>query len=153
LFIGNLKEGKMDFIRMKKSTKRTGLVIILLLAGVCFLIIKGISDTGVYYRTVAEVLNDPSLPDKRGVRISGEVVKDTITYDQSTLLLVFQVRDNEEPEKIMKVIYKGIKPDAFKEDIEVILEGRYEEADRTFHAATLLAKCPSKYEGEEQVKE
>lgn len=137
---------------MKKSTKRTGLVILLLLAAVSFLIIKGISDTGVYYRTVAEVLDNPALPDKRGVRISGEVEKGTITYDQNKLLLVFQVRDLEKSKKVMNVIYKGIKPDAFKEDIEVILEGRYDEANNTFHAATLLAKCPSKYESEEQVK-
>ena len=137
---------------MKKSTKRTGLVILLLLAGLCFLIIKGISDTGVYYRTVAEVLDNPALPDKRGVRISGKVVENTIMYDQGKLTLNFMVRDMDEPDKMMNVMYKGIKPDSFKEDVEVILEGRFDTDNNTFYAVTLLAKCPSKYE-EEQVEE
>lgn len=139
---------------MKKSSKKTILALVLILGGVGFLILKGISDTGVYYRTVAEVLADGSLPEQRGVRISGEVEDGTIVYDQKDLKLTFSVRDMENADKTMKVVYNGVKPDAFKEDIEVILEGRYEELERTFVAETLLAKCPSKYEGEtEQEKE
>ena len=78
----------------------------------------------------------------------------TILYDQKELKLTFSVRDMEESGKSMKVVYNGVKPDAFKEDVEVILEGRYDEPKNTFYAQTLLAKCPSKYEGEtEQEKE
>jgi cytochrome c-type biogenesis protein CcmE len=133
---------------MKKRSKKTALALLLILAGVGFLIIKGISDTGVYYRTVAEVLADSSLLQKRGVRISGNVVGGTVEYDQEDLLLTFSVRDMEDAGKTMNVVYNGVKPDAFKEDVEVILEGRYEATTNTFYAKTLLAKCPSKYEGE-----
>ncbi len=133
---------------MKKSSKKTALALLLILAGVGFLIMKGISDTGVYYRTVAEVLADSSLPEKRGVRISGKVMGGTIEYDQELLQLTFSVRDMEDDGKTMNVVYNGVKPDAFKEDVEVILEGRYEVTVNTFYAETLLAKCPSKYEGE-----
>lgn len=139
---------------MKKSSKKTALALVLILAGIGFLIMKGISDTGVYYRTVAEVLTDGALAEKRGVRVSGEVEDGTILYDQKELKLTFSVRDMEESGKVMKVVYNGVKPDAFKEDVEVILEGRYDEPKNTFYAQTLLAKCPSKYEGEtEQEKE
>ncbi len=139
---------------MKKSSKRTAIALLLILAGVGFLIVKGITDTGVYYRTVAEVLARSSLPEKRGVRISGEVEEDGISYDQEKIQLNFTVRDLELSDKTMKVEYKGVKPDAFKEDVEVILEGRYDAPSNTFYAETLLAKCPSKYEGEtEQEKE
>lgn len=132
---------------MKKSSIKTVFALLLILIGVCFLIIKGISDTGVYYRTVSEVLADSSLPEKRGVRISGNVVGGTIEYDQKSLLLSFSVRDMDYDSKTMNVVYSGVKPDAFKEDVEVILEGSYEATTNTFHALTLLAKCPSKYEG------
>ncbi len=139
---------------MKKKSKKTILALVLILAGVGFLMIKAISDTGVYYRTVAEVLADTSLPDKRGVRISGKVEGGTIEYSQKALMLTFKVRDMEDSNKTMKVVYAGVKPDAFKKDIEVILEGRYDEQENTFYAQTLLAKCPSKYEGKtEQKKE
>jgi cytochrome c-type biogenesis protein CcmE len=133
---------------MKKSSIKTVAALLLILTGVGFLILKGVSDTGVYYRTVAEVLADSSLPEQRGVRISGEVVGGTIEYDQSRLLLTFEVRDLENETKTMNVVFNGVKPDAFKEDVEVILEGRYEESANTFYAETLLAKCPSKYEEE-----
>ena len=39
-------------------------------------------------------------------------------------------------------------PDAFKGDVEVILEGSYSQYDNLFTATILLAKCPSKYEAE-----
>ncbi|BCO08769.1 hypothetical protein GF1_11450 [Desulfolithobacter dissulfuricans] len=141
-------------ISMKKSSRKTVLALMFILAGVGFLIMKSISDTGVYYQTVAEVLTDASLPRQRGVRISGNVVDGTISYDQQNLLLTFAVRDMVDENKTMLVRYNGVKPDAFKEDVEVILEGRYEESANTFHAETLLAKCPSKYESEmEEEKE
>ncbi len=102
---------------MKKSSKKTGIALLLILAGVGVLILKGVSDTGVYYRTVSEVLIDSSLLEERGVRISGEVEGGTITYDQQELKLIFVVRDLEEVEKTMKVVYIGIKPDAFDADV------------------------------------
>ncbi len=139
---------------MKKRSKKTGIALLLILLGVGVLILKGISDTGVYYRTVSEVLVDNTLLEERGVRISGEVEGGTITYDQQELKLSFLVRDLEEPEKTMNVVYIGVKPDAFDADVEVILEGRYEASQNTFFAETLLAKCPSKYEGKtEQIEE
>lgn len=138
---------------MKKSSKKTAIALLLILTGVAFLILKGISDTGVYYRTVAEVLADSSLPEERGVRISGEVAGGSIRYDQKQLTLTFRVRDLVEADKSMAVLYRGIKPDAFTKDVEVILEGSYDDSANMFYAETLLAKCPSKYEGQTEEEE
>ncbi len=135
---------------MKKNTRKTLLALLMILGGVGFLIIKGISDTGVYYRTVAEVLAEPKLPQQRSVRVSGNVLPGSIDYDQQNLLLSFRVRDMEQEDKTMQVRYQGVRPDAFKEEAEVILEGRFDRTGQTFVAQTLLAKCPSKYESEVQ---
>ncbi|HEB50362.1 MAG TPA: cytochrome c maturation protein CcmE [Desulfobulbus sp.] len=132
---------------MKKNTQKTLLALLLILGGVGFLIMKGVSDTGVYYRTVAEIIED-GLPRQRGVRVSGSVLPGTIDYDQQRLLLRFTVRDTEQEDKTMQVLYRGVRPDAFREEAEVILEGRLDGAGQTFVAETLLAKCPSKYESE-----
>ena len=43
------------------------------------------------------------------------------------------------------VSYAGTVPDIFREGIQVVVEGRIDEAG-TFQAETLLAKCPSKYQ-------
>ena len=49
-------------------------------------------------------------------------------------------------DNFIKVEYKGIVPDAFQEDVEVIVEGTYDEVNKKFVANSLLAKCPSRYE-------
>jgi len=113
-----------------------------------YLMYTGISDTGVYYRTVSEVLDQASIFDGQNLRISGEVVDGTIQYDQENLLLSFSVRDTENDRVTMRANYQGVMPDAFKEDAEVILEGTYNQYDNLFNATILLAKCPSKYEAE-----
>lgn len=136
--------------RMKKSARKTLVAVLLIVAGVGFLIYKGVSETGVYYLTVGEVVGaDTEGFSDRGIRVSGKVVDGTVEYNQRALNLKFTVRDLADEEKTMKVVYTGVVPDAFKPDVEVILEGSYDRATNTFHAKTLLAKCPSKYSKEE----
>ena len=43
------------------------------------------------------------------------------------------------------VVYRGLPPDTFKEDVEVVVEGRAQMED-PFEAKVLMAKCASKYE-------
>jgi len=135
---------------MKKSIKKTVVAVMLIVAGVGFLIYKGVSETGVYYLTVGEVVTaDQGSFNDRGIRVAGKVVDGTVEYNQRDLLLTFKVRDLDDDTKTMKVVYRGVVPDAFKPDVEVILEGSYDRAENTFTAKTLLAKCPSKYSKEE----
>ncbi|NOY39105.1 MAG: cytochrome c maturation protein CcmE [Nitrospirae bacterium] len=135
---------------MKKSVKKTVIAVMLIVAGVGFLIYKGVSETGVYYLTVNEVIAaDPESFNDRGIRVSGKVVEGSTNYNQRDLLLTFTVRDLDDETKTMKVTYTGVVPDAFKPDVEVILEGSYDRESNTFSATTLLAKCPSKYKTEE----
>ena len=124
------------------------LAVSAILIAMGYLMYTGISDTGVYYRTVSEVLDQASIFDGQSLRISGEVVDGTIQYDQENLLLTFAVRDTENDRVTMRASYLGVMPDAFREDVEVILEGSYSQYDNLFSATILLAKCPSKYEAE-----
>ena len=132
---------------MSKKVK-VPLAITAILMAMGYLMYSGISDTGVYYRTVSEVLDQASIFDGQSLRISGEVVDGTIQYDQENLTLSFAVRDTENDRVTMRASYQGVMPDAFKEDVEVILEGSYSQYDNMFSATILLAKCPSKYEAE-----
>jgi len=43
------------------------------------------------------------------------------------------------------VVYRGITPDTFTDEVDVVVEGRLGR-DGTFRATTLLAKCASRYE-------
>lgn len=111
-----------------------------------YLMVSGFSEESVYYLEVSEVLEDPVKFNKKGMRVSGDVVDGTIVKDFKKQYLEFNIADPDG--ESMKVIYNGIIPDTFKEDIQVIVEGRYDQTAKVFNAATVLTKCPSKYETE-----
>ena len=58
---------------------------------------------------------------------------------------LFTVHDIEHSEVTFPVVYEGVLPDTFTDDIEVVLEGRF-GTDGVFQAKTLLTKCGSRYE-------
>lgn len=122
---------------MKKTKFFIGGFIILVVVG--YLIYTGIRDVGVYYFTVSELREKKIY--NQGVRVGGKVAPGTVVWDMPNMKLNFELYDGGEK---IKVFYQGIVPDAFKEDNEVLVEGKYSE-DSLFIATSLLAKCPSKY--------
>ena len=73
--------------------------------------------------------------------MKGNVVPGTIEKDE--LVLRFEMSDGV---TAVPVTYKGIVPDTFGENGEVVVEGTL--ASGNFEADFLMAKCPSKYEAE-----
>jgi len=130
---------------MKKSWKLV-LATVVFVSAVGYLLASGLGSESVYYLEVAEVLENPQKFNKKGMRVSGDVVDGTVTKDFKKQYLEFVLSDTSG--KSMKVIYNGIIPDTFEEDIQVIVEGKYDQQTKTFNAATVLTKCPSKYEAE-----
>jgi cytochrome c-type biogenesis protein CcmE len=134
---------------MKRSNRKVVVAVLVMLVSVSFLIYRGLADTSVYYMTVSE-LKSSSLgmrigPDQ-SVRVGGLVVDGDINYNQRALELRFSIRDENNPDEVIRAVYKGAKPDAFEPEIEALLEGTYDRDNNLFQAETLLVKCPSKYE-------
>jgi len=129
---------------MKASTK---FVIggALVLSTVGYLMATGIKQTGVYYLTPSElaarVEADRSFYDV-GVKMGARVVRGSITRDVATQTITFRATDGEHT---WPVVYRGLAPDTFTDEVDVIVEGRL-QSDGVFHATTLLAKCGSRYE-------
>jgi cytochrome c-type biogenesis protein CcmE len=98
----------------------------------------------VYYFTVSEIQAKGA---STNVRVAGDLVNGTIVQGAMADTLTFQIRDKGAPEKILKVDFKGARPDTFKDqpNTEVVVEGDFVAPD-TFQARSMLAKCPSKYE-------
>ena len=94
----------------------------------------------VYYVTVSELLQKGGSGNRPGLRVTGRVVPGTIERQQMNLH--FQMTDGH---NAIPISYKGVVPDTFSEDGEVVVEGRYAPGG-TFEASFLMAKCPSKYE-------
>ena len=108
-----------------------------------YLVITGIGKTSVYYLTVSELLAKGESMYGEGVRVSGKVVNGSIQRDSASRV-DFKITDDY---KDIKVRYKGIVPDLFKEGREVVVEGKVDPGG-IFEATTLLTSCPSKYEPE-----
>ena len=117
----------------------------ILVAGtVGFLMTSGIKETGVYFLTPSELASkieaDPTFYNV-GVKMGARVVHGTIERDVASQTITFEVTDGQQT---YPVVYRGLAPDTFTDDVDVVVEGRL-MADGTFHA-TSLAKCGSRYE-------
>ncbi len=110
-----------------------------------FLMAEGIKDTGVYFLTPSElaarVAGDSTMYDV-GIRIGGTVAMGSIERHVASQTLKFEVTDGAVS---YPVVYVGIAPDTFTEDVEVVVEGRL-TGDGTIRATNVLAKCGSRYE-------
>lgn len=126
-----------------KVNRKFLIALALIGLGLTYLMYSGITQTTVYYYTVAEALERPELADKN-IRVSGKVKVGSV--DQRAMKVSFVVEDQQKPREF-PVVYQGVIPDTFKEHAEVILEGRFAADRSAFEANVLLAKCPSKYEG------
>jgi cytochrome c-type biogenesis protein CcmE len=115
------------------------------IGSVGWLMASGIQDTGVYFLTPTElshrVGSDASFRNV-GVKMGANVVNGTIQRDVATQTIRFEVTDGT---TTWPVVYRGLAPDTFTDDVEVVVEGRLDEAN-VFQATTLLAKCGSRYE-------
>jgi cytochrome c-type biogenesis protein CcmE len=129
---------------VKARTKfLVGGVLVLGTAG--YLMASSIDETAQYYLTPTElatkVANNPRFVNT-GVKVGARVVDGTIVRDPSGRSLTFKITDGA---KIYDVTYRGIAPDTFTDGVDVVVEGRL-DANGTFQATTLLAKCASRYE-------
>jgi cytochrome c-type biogenesis protein CcmE len=131
---------------MKNGRFFVGLAGVALVVG--YLVWTGVSDSMVYYLTptelMAKVADDPTFHSV-GVKVSGKVVSGTYAEGEGDLVHHFTVHDIEYQDVTFPVVYEGVLPDTFTDEVEVVLEGRFGE-DLVFEAHTLLTKCGSRYE-------
>lgn len=117
----------------------------LVVGTVGYLMASGIKDTGVYFLTPTELATrvsaDPSFYNV-GVKMGARVVTGSIQRDVASQTIRFQATDGQQT---YPVVYRGLAPDTFTDDVDVVVEGRL-MPDGTFRATTLLAKCGSRYE-------
>jgi cytochrome c-type biogenesis protein CcmE len=128
-----------------------GVVIVGLIA---YLIISSISSAGAYYREVGEVLAQRDALAGKNLRVSGNIVTESVKYDSAKLDLNFLISDPADPNKLLAVYFHGVQPDQItREGASAIVEGSL-GPNGVVNANNLLLKCPSRYEesGMEEIK-
>lgn len=121
--------------------KRFIIAAIVLCLGVGYLAFIGFKSSASYYLTVSEVGERADSIYGSRVRVNGHVAPGSVDWDSKNLALRFTLTEGE---KSLPVAYKGVVPDAFKADSDVVVEGKLNR-DGVLQASTILTKCPSKY--------
>jgi len=126
---------------MTRKQQRTTLIIsgLVFLGIAAGLILYALRDTIVFFYTPAEVAEKHVQPGTR-MRLGGLVEKGSYRKGEGGVVH-FAITDTD---KTMKVTFKGVLPDLFKEGQGVVAEGVL-LPDGTFKATTVLAKHDEKY--------
>ena len=113
---------------------------IIIAAAVGYLVFVAVSGSTAYYVTIQEI--QAQGPSQRNVRVAGSIVGESIVWEPRDLLLQFDIVDESGR---MSVVYNGARPDMFRDQAELVVEGKL-SPEGIFEARTLVLKCPSKYE-------
>lgn len=132
------------------TPKQTKLAFGITIIAICIvlLVAAGIQKTSMHYFTVAELEAREADFIGKKIKLAGKVVPGSIIRDDGTLNLSFRVWEpvgDKGHTQARVVRYQGIVPDTFRDESDVVLEGKTLD-NGTFAAEHLLAKCPSKYE-------
>ena len=122
--------------------KRLFWVFLIVLSGglIIFAAIKTFEENLVFFYTPSQILNGEA-PKNRPIRIGGMVEPNSISRDEHSLAVEFNVVDDKN--SLIKVIYSGVVPDLFKEGKGVVAQGKY--VDGIFQSTEILAKHDENY--------
>ncbi len=101
-----------------------------------------LSEGTQYFKDVNEVMADRAQWEAKSLRLHGYVVPGSILQKPDTLEYRFKVQNNG---STINASYKGIVPDTFKDEAEVVLSGRLTPTGFITDKNGVTAKCPSKY--------
>jgi cytochrome c-type biogenesis protein CcmE len=128
---------------VKRKNQRLTLLILAVaaVAGAVLLAMSALKDQAAYFYAPADVVR-LGTPLDRAVRIGGMVQQGSVRRASDGVTVEFVVRD-ESPHTI-RVRFRGILPDLFKENSGVVAEGRFQPAG-LFVADEILAKHDENY--------
>jgi cytochrome c-type biogenesis protein CcmE len=127
---------------VKPKNQRAALLVVALvaMAGAVLLAMSGLKDRAAYFYAPGDL---PAAGFPQGaVRIGGMVEEGSLQRAADGVTIAFTVRD-ESPRKI-RVRYKGIVPDLFKEGSGVVAQGSFGPGG-LFAADEILAKHDENY--------
>ena len=118
----------------------TSVVLVLAFAGLLWSTLREGTE---YYKHVDEVIPQRQTWEGKRLQLHGFVVPGSIFVKQDTLDYRFKVQSKG---VVVDAMYRGIVPDTFKDEAEVVLKGRLSSDGFHTEPNGVMAKCPSKYE-------
>ena len=128
---------------MSHKAIKIGVTAAVLVAAFSALLFTTLQDNLQYYKYVDEVAAAPHEWQGKTLQVHGYVVPGSVRGTSDRLNWKFDLQRNG---KVISATYRGVTPDTFKDDAEVVLTGQFHENGEGFNATDMTAKCPSKYE-------
>ena len=127
-----------------KKYWRFGALITVIFVIIGWLAFSGINESKTYYKTISELKRLPNGELSKRVRVTGDVLPGSI--QRAGTAVKFTICEKEH-NQLLSVLYTGKDPlpDTFRDNAQAMADGRM-QPDGTFHASSIAAKCPSKYE-------
>ena len=116
--------------------------VIVIGGGIGYFIWQTMQSSWSYYYSVDDFTQQTSTVQSHSLRIAGRVKSGSIQRDLEKMDLTFILSGSE---TTIPISYKGVVPDNFAEDREVVVQGRL-DTNGVFQAEKLLTRCESKYE-------
>jgi cytochrome c-type biogenesis protein CcmE len=126
---------------MKNKAAKLGLTTLVLATAFIGLVYQTMGEATEYYKHVDEVMAQPDQWYGKRLQLHG-FAKD-VKKKPSSLEYRFEVESNGH---VVTATYKGVVPDTFKNDAEVVLKGTLSADGFAVAPNGVMAKCPSKYE-------
>jgi cytochrome c-type biogenesis protein CcmE len=126
---------------MKHKALKVGLTTLVLAVAFGGLFYSTMGEATEYYKHVDEVMAQPEQWYGKRLQLHGFAKQ--VTRKPSTLEYRFRVESNGQ---VVNASYKGVVPDTFKDDAEVVLKGTLGPDGFSVEPNGVMAKCPSKYE-------
>jgi cytochrome c-type biogenesis protein CcmE len=116
---------------------------------VAYLVMMGLQGTTVYFLTVSELQAKGASAQNQMLRVSGTLVPGSLTHDADGLSVHFLIADDAAVTPLTVTYRGGQVPDTMADtsagNVEIVAEGKL-NAQGTFAATDVLAKCPSRLE-------
>ena len=126
---------------MKHKAVKIGFTSLVLAVAFFGLLYSTMGEATEYYKHVDEVMTQPEQWYGKKLQLHG--FAKSVTRKPSSLEYRFQVESNGQ---VVQATYKGVVPDTFKDDAEVVLKGTLGPDGFSVAPNGVMAKCPSKYE-------
>jgi cytochrome c-type biogenesis protein CcmE len=121
--------------------------LVMAAVGIVSVVLFTMKDKAIYSKPVDALIQDKSKFVGRPVRVEGNLVHGSLIHHEKPCEYDFTIEKNGTamPVKFSQCVV----PDTFRDvpgmDVGVTVEGEL-QADNSFQATSVLAKCPSKYE-------
>ncbi len=115
--------------------------VVVIGGGIGYFMWQAMQSSWSYYYSVDDFVKQKLIAQSHSFRIAGRVKKDSIERDLKEMKLSFLLSGSD---TTVPISYKGVVPDNFAEDREVVVQGRL-DTDGVFKADKLMTRCESKY--------